>query len=182
MAQEIIGLTQTLDLLRRMDKELLKQAQKELKKTVQPIIMDARARLPEVAASGWSRTGRVGYSRGRASRGLRAQIGRDRVPGFSGRTTILRAVQSNPGGAIFDNAGSRGNYSPPVQRGAGLVKALNKHGRAQRSLWPAALKNWGAVQRAVKQASFDMADVINEQLRMMGRGRRGRPRGSKHMR
>ena len=182
MAQKIIGLSESMEILRGMDKELLKYAQKELKGTVQPMIMDARPRLPEVAASGWSKTGRVGYSRGKASRGIRAQIKRDRVPGFSGRTTIFRVVQNNAGGAIFDNAGMRGNYSPPVQRGAGLVKALNKHGRAQRALWPAAVKNRDAVQKAVEQASFSVADVINEQLRMMGRGSRRRPRGSPHMR
>ena len=182
MAQRIIGLSESMEILRGMDKELLKHAQKELKKTVQPIIMDARARLPEVAASGWSKTGRVGYSRGKASRGIRAQIKRDRVQGFSGRTMMFQVVQNNPGGAIYDNAGSRGNYTAPTQRGAGLVSALNKHGKAQRALWPAAVKNRGAVQKAIKQASFDMADTINLQLQLMGRGGRVRPRGSLHMR
>jgi len=156
-----------MDILRKMDKELLKYSQKELKSAMQPIVADARARLPEVAASGWGKTGRVGYSRGKASRGIRAQIKRDRVQGFSGRTTLLRVVQNNPGGAIYDNAGSRGNYTAPTQRGAGLVSALNKHGKAQRALWPSALKNRGKVLRGVERAKDDMARAINRELQMV---------------
>ena len=57
--------------------------------------------------------------------------------------------QNNAAGAIFDQAGQRGKYSPPVQRGAAFVDALNrKHGKAQRALWPAAVGKLPEIRRS----------------------------------
>jgi hypothetical protein len=49
-------------------------------------------------------------------------------------------VQGNAAGAIWDQAGQRGNYTPPVERGRNFVGALNRSsGKAQRGLWPASV-------------------------------------------
>lgn len=171
----VIGLNETMKILRKADKVLYKEARKEVIKSADPIVKDARARLMPQAPENW-RGWRGGYSRGAASRGIRARLRNERVTGFTVTRTIFEVVQNNAGGAIYDNAGSRGNYTPPVQRGANFVDKLDRLSgySAQRALWPAAVKNRDKVHDSFKRATFNMADVLNEELARRGYSARGR--------
>lgn len=170
----VVGLNSTMSTLKKADKVLYKEARKEVIKSADPIIRTARSRLLDSSPGNWG-AWRGGYSRGKASRGIRAQLRNERVAGYKGRQTIFRVVQNNAGGAIYDNAGSRGNYSPPVARGAAFVDLLSRRSgfRAQRSLWPAALKHRSEVEKYFVVATFNMADVLNAELRSRGYSRRG---------
>ena len=149
-AQEVKGLQQTLRLLREFDKELVKDLKKDLTKKAQPIFIDARSRVPDVALSGWSKKGRLGYSPARARSGMKVSVSAaKRVKGMKGSMASVNLYQGNAAGAIFDQAGQRGKYSPPVQRGQAFVEALNrKHGKAQRALWPAAVGKLPEIRRS----------------------------------
>ena len=149
-AQEVEGLQKTLRLLREFDKDLVKDLKKDLTKKAQPIFSDARSRIPDRALSGWSNKGRLGYSPARARSGMKVSVRLSkRVRGMKGSMASVSLSQGNAAGAIFDQAGQRGKYSPPVQRGAAFVDALNrKHGKAQRALWPAAVGKLPEIRRS----------------------------------
>lgn len=177
MAQQygtIVGLNNTLDVLRKADKVLYTEARKVVIKSADPIIKTARSRLIDESPGKWG-SWRGGYRRGAASRGIRAQLQQKRVRGYKGRQTIFRIVQNNAGGAIYDNAGSRGNYTSPTIRGANFVDMLNRRSgyKAQRSLWPAAVKHRDEVEKHFRFAAFNMADVLNAELRRRGYSKRG---------
>jgi len=140
-AGEVKGLQLTFRLLREFDKELVKDLKKDLTKKAEPIFADARSRIPERALSGWSRKGRLGYSPERVRRGFKVSVRvSKRVAGMKGSMASVNLYQANAAGAVFDQAGQRGKYTPPRQRGVAMVDRLNHdYGKAQRALWPAAV-------------------------------------------
>ena len=140
-ATNVRGLQDVLRELRKFNPDLLKDLRKELQDQAQPIIKAAGNRVPETPARGWSQRGRTGFSKARVQRGMKVSIrSSKRVEGMRGSYAAIEIVQSNAAGAIWDQAGTRGNYKPPTQRGAAFVDALNRSGgKAQRGLWPASV-------------------------------------------
>ena len=171
---EIIGLRPALRTLGKMDKVMLDEARKEVIKSAEPIVKTARSRLPNGPLGNWGNW-RGGYNRGKASRGIRAQLRNERVPGYTGTMTVFRVVQNNAGGAIFDNAGSRGAYKAPVQRSINFVDMLSRRSghTAQRALWPAAMQHGDEVDKRFRTAAFNMSQVIEDELRSRGYSKRG---------
>ena len=171
---EIIGLKHTMDTLGKADKIMLQESRKEVIKTADPIVKTARSRLPSGQLGNWGNW-RGGYNRGKASRGIRAQLRKERVSGMTGHAVIFRVVQNNAGGAIFDNAGSARNYSAPVQRSVNFVDMLTRKSgySAQRALWPAALQHRKEVHAEFRSAAFNMSQLLNEELRSRGYSARG---------
>lgn len=171
---EIIGLRESMRTLGKMDKVMLAESRKEVIKSADPIIKTARSRLPAGPLGNWGNW-RGGYSRGRASRGIRAQLRNEKVLGYRGTQTVFRVVQNNAGGAIFDNAGSRGDYKAPIQRSLNFVDMLSRRSghTAQRALWPATLEHGAEVDRRFRSAAFNMSQVIEAELRSRGYSKRG---------
>ena len=140
-ANEVRGLQTVLRELREFNPDLLKELKKDLQEQAQPIIKAASARVPDVPASGWSQSGRVGFAKTRVTRGMKVSMrASKRIKGVRGSYGVVELVQSNAAGAIWDQAGTRGNYKAPTQRGINFVDALNRSsGKAQRGLWPASV-------------------------------------------
>jgi hypothetical protein len=140
--REVKNLQATLKQLAKFNPELLKELKKDLTQQAKPIFADVARRMPQQATPNWGATGRTGYSRDRAMRGLKVSVRSSRrVRGTKGSMAVINLTNTNAGGAIWDQAGSRGNYSPPVQRGQQFVRHLDRStGRgAQRGLWPASV-------------------------------------------
>lgn len=166
--KEVEGLQMTLRILRDFDKSLIKDLKKDLTKKAEPIFADARSRIPDRALSGWSKTGRLGYSPARVRRGFKVSvITAKRVEGMKGSMAMIRLYQANAGGAVFDQAGQRGKYKPPTQRGIAMVNRLDHdYGKAQRALWPAAVGKLPELRHAF-QASINHQEMIyNQKLKM----------------
>jgi hypothetical protein len=167
---EIRGMQQTLRELRKFNPDLLKELKKDLTKQAQPIFTATAARMPEVAASHWGSKGRTGYSRARAAGGLKVSIrAAKRVKGIRGSYASINLTQSNAGGAIWDQAGSRGKYQPPRQRGIAFDAALNRStGRkAQRGLWPSVVAQRSKIEMNFRLSIDRTARIVN--LRMQQR-------------
>lgn len=165
-AVEVRGLQDTLRELRKFNPDLLKELKKDLTKQAQPIFTEAARRLPDVAAPNWGSKGRTGYSRNRAARGYKVSIrASKRVKNMNGSMAVINLTQTNAGGAIWDQAGSRGNYSPPVQRGAQFVRQLDRSsGNAQRGLWPASVSRRKDITREFQASITRLERVTNERL------------------
>jgi hypothetical protein len=150
MARQIEGLQQTLRDLRKFSPELLKELKKDLTRQAQPIFADAARRMPDRPAPNWGSKGRTGYSRARAASGMKVSVrASKRVKDMKGSMAVINLTQTNAGGAIWDQAGARGKYSPPQQRGAQFVEHLNRSTgkKAQRGLWPASVGRRDEIRR-----------------------------------
>lgn len=150
MAQQIQGLQRTLRELGKFNPDLLRELKKDLTRQAKPIFADAARRMPDVAAPHWGSKGRTGYSRSRAANGMKVSVRASRrVKGMKGSMAVVNLTQSNAGGAIWDQAGSRGRYTPPQQRGEQFVRHLDRStGKgAQRGLWPASVNRLDEIRR-----------------------------------
>ena len=109
----------------------------------------------------------LGYSPARARSGMKVSVRLSkRVRGMKGSMASINLSQGNAAGAIFDQAGQRGKYSPPVQRGAAFVDALNrKYGKAQRALWPAAVGKLPQIRRAFIMSIDFQESKTNQKLK-----------------
>lgn len=167
---EIRGMQKTLRELRKFNPDLLKELKKDLTKQARPIFAATAARMPEVAASQWGSRGRIGYSRSRAIGGLKVSVrAAKRVEGMRGSYASINLYQANAGGAIWDQAGSRGKYKPPRQRGIAFNEALTRSGgyKAQRGLWPSVVARRSEIEMNFRLSIDRTARIVN--LRMQQR-------------
>ena len=162
-AVEVEGLPQVLKAIRDFTPDLNKRLRKDLTEQAQPIIKAAAARMPERPTSGWGQKGRTGFSRARAQSGMKVSLrASKRIRGVRGSYAVVEIVQNNAGGAIWDQAGTRGNYQPPTQRGAAFVAALNATGgRPQRGLWPASVGRRKDIARSFEATIEKAEDEFN---------------------
>ena len=187
---DIRGLEDTLRTLKDIDPVLYRAAQKRLKSDAKPMLAAAKAALPPVALSNWKppvqdsgssvpRSGGVSrlpaYDMKRAKRKTILSLKRERVKGTSDRRVLFRLVGKDPAADAYDMGGK-------VKQSSFSQNMAAKFGKPSRFLWPAAEMHMPGVLRSVVAAKVDMEAIVNEQLRIMGRGKRGRPRGSPHMR
>jgi hypothetical protein len=171
VAQQIKGLNEALETLRKVDPRLYREGQKMLRKRAKPLVDAARSGVPRQSPlSGWkvgegSGAQRSGASRfpaweTSAQRKINLRVRRERVSGMGGRRVLVRVVQGSAAGAVFDMAGrkNRGNRIDKSLQSAG-------YGSASRSMWPAAEANLQSVERGVREAVEEMEKYINSELR-----------------
>jgi hypothetical protein len=166
-ASNVKGLQEVLRELRKFNPDLLKELKDDMQKQAAPIIKAASARVPEVPASGWKNKGRTGFSKAKTTRGMKVSMrASKRVKGTRGSYAVVELVQSNAAGAIWDQAGTRGKYSPPVQRGAAFVDALTRSsGKPQRGLWPASVGRRRDIAKAFEKSIRQTERKANMRMR-----------------
>jgi hypothetical protein len=159
----IQGLGETLDTLKKMAPEFEKAARKEIREAIKPMQADAKSRVPDgPPLSRWSTTERQkvpAWNSSSAKRKIGIRIRKQRPKTGGGRIVLVRLVQNDGAGEVFDAAG-RQNMGRTFQQ-----NLTNKWGRASRSMWPAAEKNMPGVIDSLEEARGRMEDVINRQLR-----------------
>jgi hypothetical protein len=153
--------------LRKFNPDLLKELRNDLKQQSEPIIKAAGARIPDVPASGWGSTGRLGFSKSKAMTGMKVSMRSSRrVSGMRGSYAVVEIVQGNAAGAVWDQAGTRGRYTPPTQRGKSFVDALNRSsGKAQRGLWPASVGRRTKISKAFESSIREAERKANARMR-----------------
>lgn len=159
----IQGLGETLDTLKKMAPEYAKQARKEIREAVKPMQADAKSRIPGgPPLSRWSTTQRQGipaWSSSGAKRAIGIRQKRQRVRNAGGRIVLIRLIQNDGGGVVFDSAGRKNS-------GSNFAANLSsKYASASRSMWPAAEANMNGVVKSLEDARERMEDVINRELR-----------------
>jgi hypothetical protein len=169
------GLGEALATLKQMAPELEKEARAELRRIVKPMMQTARDMVPtEPPLSRWN-TGsaegavhRSGASRmpawtGAAKRRVGFRIRKQKPKTGGGRIILLRMIQTDAAGAVFDVAGRRNDnqFSRNI--------TSKGYGEASRHMWPAAEKHLGDVQDAIREAQQEMEKTINARLRRGGR-------------
>lgn len=136
------------NLLKEVAPDLRRKMDRDVRKVVDPLVRNAKDRMPEKPLARWHEEGRrgpsrmPGYNQTAARRGIRLATGgrgkvRNQRTGQQARTLIAYAlVNADAGGAVFEVAGRRGsgrnNFVPNMR---------SKFGAASRGIW----KAWDAL-------------------------------------
>ena len=162
---EVIGIRDTVQLLKKTEPEIFKEFRSKAKFAVDPIVKDAQARLN--AASGrngknaplsglvrpWGKKkGRVvpGWSQQAAIKGVKVQV-------RPSKTAFLTVTQRQIAPAVFDIAGRK---NPNV-----LSRQLDLYARASRTMWPAAESKEDEVTRNLAELVEFVNQKTNSKLR-----------------
>jgi len=153
----VYGVKETLNELRKFDRELFNDLRQQLKTTATPLAKAVGADFPDSPLSNWNGAGRTvngfpRYSGSKAKKGVRV------APVRTSRRNpaILRIEQKDAAGAVFDGAGSK------VPTPAGVVFARNldsktpsksAKGRTRsRVMFPSTKDNLPKIERSVSDA------------------------------
>jgi len=155
---EVIGIRDTVQLLKKTEPEIFKEFRSKAKFAVDPIVKDAQARLTQASSrngknaplSGlvrpWGKKkGRVvpGWSQREAIKGVKVQV-------RPSKTAFLTVTQRQIAPAVFDIAGRK---NPNV-----LSRQLDLFARASRTMWPAAESKEDEVTKNLAE----LVDYVNE--------------------
>jgi len=154
---EIIGIRDTVQLLKKTEPEIFKEFRSKAKFAVDPIVKDAQARLNEASrrngfaplsgmARPWGKNkGRVvpGWSQSKAVKGVKVQV-------RPSKTAFLTVTQREIAPAVFDIAGRKNSNR--------LSRQLDLFARASRTMWPAAESKEDEVTRNLAE----LVDYVNQ--------------------
>jgi hypothetical protein len=190
--QEIRGLNDALKTLGKMDPVLRREAVKQLKDDVKPIVSAIKAGMPTQPLSNWvapkqssARRGRVEagrsgaqglpfWSGSKARSGVRSSAKKQSVRQMRGKQILVSIRQTNGAAEAYDMAGKKTDST--------FTKNLRgRFGDPSRLMWPTVEKHKPQVLASIDRSVVNMSQIINEELRFKGRTR-GRPAGSPHFR
>ena len=147
MKTEVIGIRDAVKDLKKLEPAVFKEFRKEAGTALKPIVLDAQATLNNAGpaplsgmARKWAPKGRqiFPWSQTKAVRGVKVSL-------RPSKAAFLSVQQKDASGAIFDIAGRSSTNK--------FGEALNKYGKASRSMWPAADANENEVRR-------NLADLV----------------------
>ena len=153
---EIIGIRDTVKLLKDTEPEIFKEFRKSAKFAVDPIVKDAQARLGAASAkygvplTGMRRTWAPGgrqifpWNQSKAVKGVKVQL-------RPSKEAFLTVTQREIGPAVFDIAGRKSNSV--------FATNLDTYAKASRSMWPAAESKKDEVTKNLGT----LVDYVNEQ-------------------
>lgn len=160
MAAEVKGVKETAKALRRIDPELRKEFNREVRRIAAPIVDAAKANysdqlIPSGTRRAWSQRGRQIYpfTVTKARQGVRAK-----VDTRARSRSSIKVVQSNPAAAIYEFAGAKTDNK--------LGRAFNTKGRKPaRVMWPSAESRIGDVTDEMKKLAKDVEKLVQKELR-----------------
>ena len=156
---EVFGIRDAVKELKKLEPALFKEFRKEAGTALKPIVLDAQATLDNAGpaplsgmARKWAPKGRqiFPYVQTKAVRGVKVSL-------RPSKAAFLTVQQKDASGAIFDIAGR----SSPNKFG----EALNKYGKASRSMWPAADAKENEVRSNLADLVADVAAKTQTRLK-----------------
>lgn len=175
---EVFGVRDALRELGSIDKTLRFKAIQQIKSASGEMLAAARENYPQDSdlqetVEGWSKGGRLGYSKAAVDRGVQVQVGgRSRGNSYA----VVTIIQKNAGGALFDIAGLRGGSKgvggtdrlgrerDDSQSEAFLRVLTDGYGPAQRGMWRSIRKIRQLADGALMKALADIAAQVNRKL------------------
>jgi len=156
---EVFGIRDAVKELKKLEPALFKEFRKEAGTALKPIVLDAQATINNAGpaplsgmARKWAPKGRqiFPYVQTKAVRGVKVSL-------RPSKAAFLTVQQKDASGAIFDIAGR----SSPNKFG----EALNKYGKASRSMWPAADAKENEVRSNLADLVADVAAKTQTRLK-----------------
>jgi hypothetical protein len=171
-AIKVEGLDVTLRALRTIDPAALRALRKGFADATKPIITKTKAVVPAKALSGWgdwnsSRDGRnLGFDQAAVRKGITSQVSVTR------RAARLRLISKNPGGAIYENIGSKADQKQTnpyyIPQSKAFIRNISaRHGKPGRLLVHTWKQEKGIKQtyKAVGRLIADAEKRVQEAIR-----------------
>lgn len=171
---KVVGLKDALREINDVDKKLRRSLTKEYKAIMRSTVDDAKEAVPlGPPISGWDRnwTTKSGFKmlpwEGQVGeRYIAAGVSGKRPKQFGGITQNLAVFYIRWAGmtnTVYDMAGRKGNGK--TARGAAMIAGLEgRWGPASRVLWPALVKNEGAVMFNIEQLCQKIMAAVNRRV------------------
>jgi hypothetical protein len=159
----VVGVKDALRELGKIEPDLKKQIQKDVRTILKPVVDEAKRMMPQLPLSGFARTWKRGvlfpYEQAAVQRSIGARFN-TRKRGNA--LAVIAVVMKSPAGTIFDMAGRKGGKTP---QGAAMIRSLNaRFGKASRGMWPAYEKNADQVNKAMEQVVDVVTEAANRRL------------------
>lgn len=183
----VIGLSETLRELQKMDTEIVKEIRKDWRRIAKPAIRDIRDLTPNKEPLTGMRKGRLQYDPKKVDSRVGAYL---RFPKKTRKTinvqyhSIFNLEQRDAGGSIFDIAGRKSSGGNKARRKMpdGSTKVLvfkqtfianlkeysprgQYRAAASRSMWPGAEKSLPQLSNEIEQSVNDRIRQYNRQVR-----------------
>ena len=158
---EVAGAQDAIKALRKIDPELRKQFNRDVKEITAPIIDQAKkdyppeSSVPSGVLRNWTQRGglKFPYTAAAARRGLKSKIDTSRKA-----RSVIRVQQTNPAAVIMEVAGRRS----PNPLGQAFDDTI---GTASRILWPAAEKQMPKVEKEMEAAVRKVMRTVSQEAR-----------------
>ena len=198
MPAVIKGLAQTRAALRKLEPDLLKESDRQMRAVLQVIVVEARGFLPASSPlRNWSTTekgnkinkstsmfsnsswARLAFNPQTARAGIRSKIGRGRH-NQGGFKSVYAILNTSPSGVIYETAGrktkgSQGKSNNP-NAGAQFIDAIQKqssqrepHGKKEgRVAYAAVEKNNGKAIQAIQTSVIEASRLLQSRINARG--------------
>ena len=171
---KIVGLKEAVKQLNSIDKAARRKLTKDYKQIVEPVLTEAKQRIPLGAPiSGWDRSwttksGRqlLPWDSAVADDYLKAKVSGKKPREYNGMMSNLAVFSVAWAGAIntiYDLAGrtSRGS----TRAGANMIRGIEaRKGKASRVLWPAYLANQEEVSKRIQDLIDDLMRQVSREI------------------
>lgn len=159
----VVGVKDALRELGKIEPELKKQIQKDVKTILRPVVDEAKRAMPATPLSGMARSWKRGvlfpYDQAQVQRSIGARFN-TRKRGNS--LAVIAVVMKSAAGTIYDMAGKRGGKTP---QGRAMIANLEaRFGKASRGMWPAYERNADAVNEAMERVVDVVTDAANRRI------------------
>ncbi len=159
----VVGVKDALRELGKIEPDLKKQIQKDVKTILRPVVDEAKRAVPAMPLSGMARSWKRGvlfpYDQAQVQRSIGARFN-TRKRGNS--LAVIAVVMKSAAGTIYDMAGKRGGKTP---QGRAMIANLEaRFGKASRGMWPAYERNADAVNEAMERVVDVVTDAANRRI------------------
>lgn len=186
---KVVGLSETLRELQKMDKEMVKQIRKDFRQIAKPAIKDIRFFMPDREPLTGMRKGRLQFDPKRADSRVGAYVRpyKKRRKSANVEThSLFNIEERDPGGSIFDIAGRKSNGGNKARRKTknGAIKIVTfeqtfienlqrnpktsgryANKQASRAMWPGAEKGLPDMANQVQDAVNKRIAKYNKEVR-----------------
>lgn len=159
---EIVGAKEAIKSLRKIDPELRKQFNRDVKTITAPVVDAAKTAYPTMPLSGmsriWSAGGRqlLPWSASKARLGVQVKIDTSKRA-----VSVIRIQQKDPAANIYELAGKRASNP----KGRAFIDNLEaRFGRAQRVLWPTYERNSAEVTQRISETVLAASREVQKEL------------------
>lgn len=169
-SMEVVGLKQALSTLNRLDKDARKQVNKDYRRIVDPVVRDARARIPkDPPLSGFKYPMRKGANEkpvwtGKEKGAVRPYVSGKKPRTFGAYTSSLGVFGVRwglPTAALFDMSS---NYR--TQQGQSMIEVLNRtFGSPSRIMWKAWERTHNGVEQGMRELVQRVITQANKELK-----------------
>jgi hypothetical protein len=162
----VVGINETVKVLRSIDKQIVNDARKDLRTGVLPVVNAIKANIPSQAPlRGMIHNGRTGWNP--------AGVGVKTKTDFSKRaqkneSSLVSIVVGGKGlgGAAFQIADMAGKKkSGNTRSGRAMISKLNAKRQASRYAWPAAEREIPFIEDVVNGTIKNLTITLNERLK-----------------